>query len=127
MALKLKTPLITEQINRMDIDSFSAILSTLAFTYIIGMYFDNQKVRNKIVDVPTGELMPYLIEPLKEGDTIYGAIKRMIYRHAKAHDHMPADAVDETLQPVEPDPTPEPDPEPDPEPSSDPEPTEPFA
>ncbi|HRA66544.1 MAG TPA: hypothetical protein PL187_11025, partial [Caldilinea sp.] len=77
MALKLKTPLITEQINRMDIDSFSAILSTLAFTYIIGMYFDNQKVRNKIVDVPTGELMPYLIEPLKEGDTIYGAIKRM--------------------------------------------------
>lgn len=94
MAYKIAEPVALESINRWQIESFNVELASLKFNYVIGMYLDEARVRTRAIEVPQAELLAVLQKPIS-GETMYAAIRRMLYTHARAKGYIPAGATDE--------------------------------
>jgi hypothetical protein len=118
MAYALPSPVPLETYNRVQIESFSCEMQTLEFTLIIGRYLDQNRVRTKTIAVPQSALVSYMTRPLT-GESMYAAMKRMLYEYLIATGEIPPGAVNEEAPaPPAPDPEPEPAPDPEPEPQA---------
>lgn len=94
MAFISAQPIVLEQINCWKVEAFSVELGPMRFTYTLGMYMDEARVRTRVVDVQQSELLAVMQEPLA-GETIYAAIRRTLYAHARAAGHIPPAATDD--------------------------------
>ena len=96
MAFILHEPIPLESFDKIDIDSFSCDMQTLQFSFVLSKYFQRQRVRTKTIVVPQAALMDYMARPLT-GDTMYGAMKRMLWEYAKKIGEIPETAVDDEI------------------------------
>lgn len=96
MAFILPEPVSLESFDMIDIDSFSCDMQTLQFSFVLSKYFQRQRVRTKTIVVPQAALMDYMARPLKD-ETMYGAMKHMLWQYAKSIGEIPDNAVDEEL------------------------------
>ncbi len=96
MAFILPEPVSLESFDMIDIDSFSCDMQTLQFSFVLSKYFQRQRVRTKTIVVPQAALMDYMARPLT-GDTMYGAMKRMLWEYAKKIGEIPETAVDDEI------------------------------
>lgn len=96
MAFVLPEPIPLESFDRIDIDSFSCDMQSLQFSFVLSKYIGLQRVRTQTILVPQSALMDYMTRPLT-GDTMYGAMKRMLWEYAKKIDQIPDNAVDDEL------------------------------
>lgn len=108
MSFKVTTPIALESANRFSIDAFSIDLATMKLSYTFGYYLNDSRIKQQIVEVMQSELVAYMQLPLVSGATMYDALKRLLYSHAKSKGLIPADAIDESV--IVPAPEPEPDP-----------------
>ena len=112
MAYVLPTPVPLESYNRIQIESFSCEMQKLEFTLIVGRYLDQTRVRTKTIAVPQSALMSYMTQPLT-GESMYSAMKRMLYAYLRTTGEIPPEAVnEESPAPADQDPTPTPEPTP---------------
>lgn len=96
MAFILPEPIPLESFDKIDIDNFSCDMQTLQFSFVLSKYFGAQRVRTKTILVPQSALMDYMTRPLT-GDTMYGAMKRMLWEYAKKIGEIPENAIDDEL------------------------------
>lgn len=94
MAFILPEPVPLESFDKIDIDSFSCNMQTLQFSFVIAKYLRAQRVRTKTIDVPVAALMDYMTRPLA-GETMYAAMKRMLWGYAESIGEIPPGAIDD--------------------------------
>ena len=108
MSYKVETPIALESANRFSVDAFSIDLATMKLSYTLGFYMNDSRVKQQLVEVLQSELVAYMQLPLTSGATMYDAMKRLLYTHARSKGLIPASAVDESLvAPPNPEPAPE--------------------
>lgn len=107
MSYKVETPIALETANRFSVDALSIDLATMKLSYTLGFYLNESRVKQQLVEVPQFELMSYMQMPLTSGATMYDALKTLLYTHARTKGLIPASAVDESIVPPAPEPSPE--------------------